>query len=501
MLDIGAGAGAITRRSPRPARVCSRSRLIRVARAISAFAFSGQNVKVVRADAADLRLPRRPFVVVANPPFAITTALLKRLLGSGQPPRSGRADRAPSRRGALDIAGAPGAHRWMRTFDLRSRCVSPAIGLSTRRPAPTPPCSRLHGVMAPMTRSGAFRFPTERHAASVQLVGQREEACVERLEVRPRGEQSSRRCRRPTPDSLSAARLLPPPLTVFFVFDRRMNAPARRFLCQPFPRWTPRVSRTSECPTPCRAPLLAVHHHPHADPSGNHSRRPRRSRRLRQSADRLGQDHRLRRAPRAPRRRGPSPAGRVVSSSLPLASSRRRSAKSCSSSPSPRAPGSRRSTAASASTGSSKRWPAASTSRWPAPAAWPISIQQKAVDLRDVDLVVIDEADRMADMGFLPEVKRILDACATDRQTLLFSATLDGDVDVLIRRYQRDPARHETELDEVGRTTSPTCSGPSSAPPHRHHRQAHQSTTDRPSSSAAPSAALIEWRASSVKRA
>lgn len=49
----------------------------------------------------------------------------------------------------------------------------------------------------------------------------------------------------------------------------------------------------------------------------------------------------------------------------------------------------------------------------------------------------------MADMGFLPEVKRLLDACADQRQTLLFSATLDGDVDVIIRRYLHDPLRHE----------------------------------------------------------
>ncbi|MFN2606922.1 MAG: DEAD/DEAH box helicase [Acidimicrobiales bacterium] len=60
-----------------------------------------------------------------------------------------------------------------------------------------------------------------------------------------------------------------------------------------------------------------------------------------------------------------------------------------------------------------------------------------------VDVVVVDEADRMADMGFLPAVRRLLDATRPDRQTLLFSATLDGDVDVLVRRYQRDPRRHD----------------------------------------------------------
>jgi superfamily II DNA/RNA helicase len=62
-----------------------------------------------------------------------------------------------------------------------------------------------------------------------------------------------------------------------------------------------------------------------------------------------------------------------------------------------------------------------------------------------VDLVVVDEADRMADMGFLPAVRRLLDAARPDRQTLLYSATLDGDVDVLVRRYQRDPRRHDVE--------------------------------------------------------
>ncbi|MEX2658226.1 MAG: DEAD/DEAH box helicase, partial [Acidimicrobiales bacterium] len=67
------------------------------------------------------------------------------------------------------------------------------------------------------------------------------------------------------------------------------------------------------------------------------------------------------------------------------------------------------------------------------------------IRLDEVEIVVIDEADRMADMGFLPEVKRLLDQVRTDRQTLLFSATLDGDVDVLVKRYQRNPVRSEVK--------------------------------------------------------
>ncbi len=67
------------------------------------------------------------------------------------------------------------------------------------------------------------------------------------------------------------------------------------------------------------------------------------------------------------------------------------------------------------------------------------------VGLSSVGIVVIDEADRMADMGFLPAVRRIVDATDSRRHTLLFSATLDGEVAGLSRRYQNHPVSVEAE--------------------------------------------------------
>ena len=74
-------------------------------------------------------------------------------------------------------------------------------------------------------------------------------------------------------------------------------------------------------------------------------------------------------------------------------------------------------------------------------------IDQGLVDLGCVDHVVLDEADRMADMGFMPAVRRLLDQTSSDRQTVLFSATLDGDVAKLTRDHQRDPVHHEVGED------------------------------------------------------
>ena len=70
-------------------------------------------------------------------------------------------------------------------------------------------------------------------------------------------------------------------------------------------------------------------------------------------------------------------------------------------------------------------------------------IDRRDVSLDRVRLLVLDEADRMLDMGFKPVVDRIVKMCARERQTLLFSATLQGEVGKVAKAYTTNPRRHE----------------------------------------------------------
>jgi superfamily II DNA/RNA helicase len=72
-------------------------------------------------------------------------------------------------------------------------------------------------------------------------------------------------------------------------------------------------------------------------------------------------------------------------------------------------------------------------------------IQQRHCKLDAVEITVLDEADHMADLGFLPAVRRLLDATPTKGQRLLFSATLDRDIDNIVQRYLHDHVVHSVD--------------------------------------------------------
>ena len=72
-------------------------------------------------------------------------------------------------------------------------------------------------------------------------------------------------------------------------------------------------------------------------------------------------------------------------------------------------------------------------------------IQQGCCDLSAVEVTILDEADHMADLGFLPAVRRILDKTPAGGQRMLFSATLDAGVNVLVKRFLVDPKTHEAD--------------------------------------------------------
>src|SRR4051812_26970620 len=80
-------------------------------------------------------------------------------------------------------------------------------------------------------------------------------------------------------------------------------------------------------------------------------------------------------------------------------------------------------------------------------------IERGACNLDQIEVTVLDEADQMADMGFLPEVTELLAKTPEHAQRLLFSATLDGDVDALVKRFMHDPVTHSTAPAEASVST------------------------------------------------
>ncbi|GAA1977029.1 DEAD/DEAH box helicase [Isoptericola halotolerans] len=72
-------------------------------------------------------------------------------------------------------------------------------------------------------------------------------------------------------------------------------------------------------------------------------------------------------------------------------------------------------------------------------------LNQRLLTLDDISITVLDEADHMADLGFLPGVKRIMDRTPREGQRLLFSATLDNGVDVLVKRFLKNPVTHSVD--------------------------------------------------------
>lgn len=145
VLDLGAGTGALTR-----PLLATGARVLAVElhdgrlSALRRLAEDEPRLTVVRADVTDLRLPRRPFRVVANPPYAGVSALLQRLLAPGS--RLVTADLVLQRQLARRYAEglAPGAGRWARRYavDVRTRLPRSAF---TRRP-------QVHSVVLRVAR-------------------------------------------------------------------------------------------------------------------------------------------------------------------------------------------------------------------------------------------------------------------------------------------------------------------------------------------------------------
>jgi 23S rRNA (adenine-N6)-dimethyltransferase len=135
VLDVGAGSGILTAHLVAAgARVVAielhphRAQLLRAR-------FADAPVKVVRADGADLRLPRRPFRVVANPPFGITTALVRRIVAPGSRLVAAHVILPYHAARRWAEGNGPGARRVASTYDLRVGCAVPRSAFVPPPPA------------------------------------------------------------------------------------------------------------------------------------------------------------------------------------------------------------------------------------------------------------------------------------------------------------------------------------------------------------------------------
>ena len=125
-------------------------------------------------------------------------------------------------------------------------------------------------------------------------------------------------------------------------------------------------------------------------------------------------------------------------------------------------------------------------------------LRRRAVNLNAVEMLVLDEVDRMLDMGFLPAIRRIVGALPKTRQTMCYSATLDANIREIVRDYVNKPVRVE-----IGQTSKPSDRSSSASTPSCRTRSSACSTRccakkrARSSSSPAPSTAPTASRRSS----
>ena len=179
---------------------------------------------------------------------------------------------------------------------------------------------------------------------------------------------------------------------------------------------------------------------------------------------------------RQPDRRGGAPAGRRARPARRRRLRRRRLREADQARPAPRTCWSRR------------------------PAGSRTCSRRRAISLVGVEILVLDEADRMLDMGFRPAVDRLVAQCPADRQTLFFSATLDGEVGRIASVYTTDAVRHEhTPAPETPRRhRAPLPRRRPRQPARRARRRARRRRSWRSCScapSAAPTGSSSAWTA------